>query len=317
MTNELVPINLSPALRQIFTQETPREAIRTRPGRGGRVLLYTDGAYVVRTLNEAFNWNWDFEVDHEEILYVIDRPFEVRCRGKLIIRIGDVTITKMQYGCQPVELLKDGSAPVSLGDAFKGAATDALKKCASLLGIALDLYDSDSDINTANPQQIQQEIKQAKAKPTTTTAATKPHWATIPEDREKAVTILNDRGIPLWALFDRYGVKSFDELDAKPLTDVGKDVLNNTINYWTKANEAQKFFLMIQDITKGYYNHPNHLWQVVGKFDPANKDAQWSAATDHATKSRAEKAAGKAATDQERAEQAIKEIEAITEEMPF
>src|SRR5262249_39960270 len=30
---------------------------------------------------------------------------------------------------------------------YKGAASDALKKCASLLGIALDLYDSDSEIH--------------------------------------------------------------------------------------------------------------------------------------------------------------------------
>ena len=163
MTNEIQPANnISPALAQIMSQETPRDQIRTRPGKGGRVLLYTDGAYVIRTLNEAFAFNWDFEADHEEILYVGERPFEARCRGKLIIRAGDVTITKMQYGSQPIEMLRDGSAPVSLGDAYKGAATDALKKCASLLGIALDLYDSDSEINTANPQQVQREIQQAR-----------------------------------------------------------------------------------------------------------------------------------------------------------
>ena len=190
MSNEIQTTNnsISPALAQIMSQETPREAIRTRPGRGGRVLLYTDGAYVIRTLNEAFKWNWDFETDHEEILWIGERPFEVRCRGKLIIRAGDTTITKMQYGCQPIEMLKDGSAPVSLGDAFKGAATDALKKCASLLGIALDLYDSDSEINTANPQQVQREIQQAKQQAKapvieTPPISSQPHVTTLKTDQ--------------------------------------------------------------------------------------------------------------------------------------
>ena len=165
MTNELTT-NLNNAQLQIFTQTTPKEAIRTRQGRGGRILLYTDGAYVIRTLNEAFGHNWDLEADNEEIFWFNEKPFEAKCRVKLTVRIGDTTITKMQYGCQPIEMLSNGTAPVSIGDALKGAATDGLKKCASLLGIALDLYDSDSPINTANPQQVQKEIAQAKAQAT-------------------------------------------------------------------------------------------------------------------------------------------------------
>lgn len=165
MSNEIVSGKLNQALYQIFTQETPKAEIRTRQGRGGRLLLYTDGAYVIKTLNQAFGWNWDFDTDQAEVLYIGDRPFEVKCRGRLTVRAGDTVIVKTQYGCQPIEMLKDGSAPVSLGDAYKGAATDALKKCASLLGIALDLYDSDSEVNTANPQQLAQEIRQAKQAP--------------------------------------------------------------------------------------------------------------------------------------------------------
>lgn len=135
----------------IISQRTPREEVRMRPGKGGKQLAYVDHAYVTRLLNEAFGWNWDFEVDNEEILHVGERPFEVRCRGRLTVRTPtNQTIIKMQFGCQPIEMQRnDQMMPVSLGDAFKGAASDALKKCASLLGIALDLYDSDSDVNTA------------------------------------------------------------------------------------------------------------------------------------------------------------------------
>lgn len=136
------------ALKRIAGQATPKEEIRWRKGRGGKELPYTDGAYVTRTLNEAFAWDWDFEADNEELLCVGERPFEVKVRGRLTVRLGGQAVTKVQFGCQPIEFLqKDGTTPVSIGDAFKGAATDALKKCASLLGVALDLYDSDSPIH--------------------------------------------------------------------------------------------------------------------------------------------------------------------------
>jgi hypothetical protein len=149
MTTELMTTNaeIVPAVVAaqaiILTQRTPQEAIRWRDGAGRRRLAYVDHAYVTRTLNDAFGWDWDFEADNEELLFNNGVPFEIKCRGRLTVRIGSKTIVKVQFGCQPIEFKRDGSAPVSLGDAYKGAASDALKKCASLLGIALDLYDSD------------------------------------------------------------------------------------------------------------------------------------------------------------------------------
>ncbi len=245
MTNELTTLN--PAQLTIFTQETPKEAIRTRPGRGGRVLLYTDGAFVIRTLNEAFNWHWDFEVDHEEILYVGDRPFETRCRGQLIVWFGDTPVTKMQYGCQQVEMLKDGSAPVSLGDAFKGAATDALKKCASMLGIALDLYDSDSDVNTQNPQQIQREIQQAKQQSkqlpvVVETAKSKPIESTEPPK-----TNLDD-------IIDR----EFDRLVATPLPKMPAQMPPNSPQGLVDAVNSE--------LTQSYYRDIGHAYGAFRKY---------------------------------------------------
>lgn len=135
------------AIRQIIQQKTPDKEIRTRKGRGGMVFKYTDGAYVIRTLNEALGHNWDFEADNEEVINWNGVPFEVRCRGRLTVRLNGQAVTKVQYGSQLIEFVKDRAgqiiAPVSIGDCFKGAATDAMKKCASLLGVALDLYDSD------------------------------------------------------------------------------------------------------------------------------------------------------------------------------
>lgn len=153
MSNELTTksnqeLAISNAQYDVLTQSTPSEEVRLRKGRGNRQFPYTDPAYVIRTLNLAFGWDWDFEADNEEIFYANSRPFEAKVRGRLTVRNGDNVMVKTQYGCQPIEYLKeDADTPVSIGDALKGAASDALKKCASLLGIALDLYDSDSDIN--------------------------------------------------------------------------------------------------------------------------------------------------------------------------
>lgn len=165
MTNQLevtpgMAIAINDAQHQILTQATPTSEIRTRQGKGGRYFPYTDPAYVIRTLNLAFGWDWDFEADNEDIFYANEKPFEAKVRGRLTVRNGDKVIVKVQYGCQPIEYQKNNpDMPVSLGDAYKGAASDALKKCASLLGVALDLYDSDSDINTGRTSDQPQKPK--------------------------------------------------------------------------------------------------------------------------------------------------------------
>lgn len=136
------------AITEIFSQATPKDEIRYREGKGGRSFAYTDSAYVIRTLNKAFQWDWDYVVDNEEVFYFNELPFEVKVRGRLTVRLGGQAVTKTQYGAQMIEYTNAGK-PVSIADAFKGAGSDALKKCASQLGIALDLYDSDSATNQA------------------------------------------------------------------------------------------------------------------------------------------------------------------------
>lgn len=201
------------AQMEILTQSTPTAEIRYRQGRGGRKFLYTDTAYVIRTLNLAFNWNWDFVVDNEDVFYVNERPFEVKCRGRLTVRMGEREITKTQFGCQPIEFLQDKDSPVSVGDAFKGAASDALKKCASLIGIALDLYDSDSDINTGKKPAAQ-----------TGTAHVEPSRATPANGGKKAP----DPMTQYWA-----AVK-----DAKLSTSEGQRILSSVGGDAVKAIDA-------------------------------------------------------------------------------
>jgi hypothetical protein len=49
-------------------------------------------------------------------------------------------IVKMQFGASQVTRDRESKALISLGDDLKAAATDALKKCATFLGVGLHLY---------------------------------------------------------------------------------------------------------------------------------------------------------------------------------
>ncbi len=104
--------------------------IRQRKGRNG-VLDYVEGHNVIHRLNEALDGAWSFEITHHEV-----REDEVLVLGKLSAE----NITKMQFGVSQVTREKGSGALVSLGDDLKAAATDALKKCATFLGVGLHLY---------------------------------------------------------------------------------------------------------------------------------------------------------------------------------
>lgn len=117
-------------------QRTPEQHVRTRKGKGGQDWDYVTGVYVTKVLNYVFGWNWDFEIIKQEI--VAD---QVVTTGKLTVRSpkGD-TIIKNQVGRSDIKIMKDGKKYLDIGNDYKASATDALKKCASMLGIASDIY---------------------------------------------------------------------------------------------------------------------------------------------------------------------------------
>lgn len=104
--------------------------IRQRKGRNG-VLDYVEGHSVVQRLNDALDGQWSFEVVQHDI-----REEEVVVLGRLT---ADGAV-KMSFGASQVTREKGTGQLVSLGDDLKAAATDALKKCATFLGVALHLY---------------------------------------------------------------------------------------------------------------------------------------------------------------------------------
>lgn len=123
-------------------QKTPPQHVHKRKGRGGMEFEYVTGTYMKKCLNYAFGWNWDFEIIEENVYGLESKNGQIVVKGRLTVKneTGEHTITKTQYGGAEVKYLRESKKPMDLGNDFKAAATDALKKCAAELGFASDIY---------------------------------------------------------------------------------------------------------------------------------------------------------------------------------
>ena len=143
--------------RAVLEQPFPKEAIKQRQGSHGEVLDYIEGHVVIQRLNEAFEGRWGFQVVHHDV-----KDEEVIVLG----RFEADGIAKMQFGSsQLTRSRKDGNS-LSLGDDLKAAATDSLKKCATLLGVGLHLYGDNSN-GESSPSVTQREDEGSQPKPPT------------------------------------------------------------------------------------------------------------------------------------------------------
>ena len=123
------------ALTNLVTGVTPKDAIFQRPVGKGVDVAYVPGWWFISQLNALFGYYWDFEIEDQGI-------GENNCwvRGKLTVkdpRTG-LTVTKSSFGGSKLKS-KENSA-IDIGDDLKSASTDALKKAATLFGIASDVY---------------------------------------------------------------------------------------------------------------------------------------------------------------------------------
>jgi hypothetical protein len=117
--------------REILEKPFMPEQIKRRQGTDGDVFDYVEGCAVIQRLNECFEAEWIFEIqDHR----VYDE--EVVVLGKLTAQ----GVAKSQFGKSRITRAKKDNSIISLGDDLKAAATDCLKKCATLFGVGLHLY---------------------------------------------------------------------------------------------------------------------------------------------------------------------------------
>jgi recombination DNA repair RAD52 pathway protein len=126
--------------------KTPAKYRREKPAKGGGKLTYVSGGYVTKVLNLMFGFAWSFEVQEHQFDLDIGH---VVVLGRLSAQVGDTWITKEQFGRADIKFYKDKKLadgrrkPLDVGNDLKAASTDALKKCASLFGIAADVYHAD------------------------------------------------------------------------------------------------------------------------------------------------------------------------------
>ena len=146
---------LTPKQLEFLLKKTPKEYIKTRPGKGGQTWDYVAVSYFIKVLNLMFGWNWSFEVIDEKILKT-----QVIVKGKLTCRTGDIEIVKMQYGRKDIAFRKGSDIPLDIGNDLKASASDSLKKCASLIGIASDIYGKESfrEVKVVDPDKEKDRI---------------------------------------------------------------------------------------------------------------------------------------------------------------
>jgi len=144
----------------VLTRPFSPEQIRQREGRGGTRLDYLETHSVITRLNEAFNGAWSFEV-----LDFKTMEGEIVVHGKLTAG-GQV---KAQFGSADIHRTRgeDGEkgAPISIGDDLKAAASDSLKKCATLFGVGLHLYDKPQAAQQRPAQQPDRRPGQGQTRP--------------------------------------------------------------------------------------------------------------------------------------------------------
>jgi len=127
--------------RSLLEKPFEPEQIRRRQGRNG-MLDYVEGHSMIQRLNDALDGGWSFEITHHEV-----REDEVIVLGKLTAD----SIAKMAFGASEVTREGESGQPVSLGDDLKAASTDALKNCATFLGVGLHLY-ADKPLSGSAPR---------------------------------------------------------------------------------------------------------------------------------------------------------------------
>jgi hypothetical protein len=109
--------------------------------RGGVELRYVTGEQVARRLNEVLGVaGWSFRILGHGINAEADEAWAL---GEIVAEIDGKCVTRQQFGSQKLRRSRSTGAPLDLGFDLKGASTDAMKKCASLLGVGLYLSRKD------------------------------------------------------------------------------------------------------------------------------------------------------------------------------
>ena len=116
---------------QIKDLSQPFDSIKQRKGNFGQTLDYIETSSVIQRLNDVLEGNWSFQIVEFKIV-----EEEVFVKGQLTVG----NIVKQQFGGSQITRKKDSKEIICISDDLKAAASDSLKKCATLFGVGLSLY---------------------------------------------------------------------------------------------------------------------------------------------------------------------------------
>ena len=197
-----MPTNFPELFAALAAPFAPEE-VKSRPGGNGRHLYYVTASTVANRLDEVLGPEaWDFEL----------APWgEGALIGTLVVRLPDGSVLrKSNVG---------GRADMAAGDDdAKSAASDCLKRCATLLGVARYLYQDGvprfvraARVATATPAATVEPV--AEPEPTTTRPTVKPaprdasslyRWL---KDMEKSTGLELIKPLAGWAKLERFPVR--------------------------------------------------------------------------------------------------------------
>jgi Rad52/22 family double-strand break repair protein len=121
---------------EILKRPFPKELHKHREGRDGKKLDYVEVQNYVDRLNEAFAYEWSFELTGREII------------GEQIVvevKLTAAGLTKTGLGGATITRSEGNKTVIALADDFKMAEADALKRACRLLGVGSELYGTEQD----------------------------------------------------------------------------------------------------------------------------------------------------------------------------
>lgn len=148
---------------KLLSKPTPAKEIEIKEDENGVKYKSVKGSYMKRQLNLIFGFNYDFQIVGREFI-----SGETLVHGRLTIHSGNKTIIKEQFGKHNVTYTKNvsgnrtTSSASNIGNAYKSAATDAFKKCASEIGLCWDIYSQEVEEPKKEEPEAQEATEQAQ-----------------------------------------------------------------------------------------------------------------------------------------------------------
>ena len=128
---------LTQAQLGLLAAPTPAKWVKKRQGRGGKTFDYVEINYVVGILNAIFGFDWSVEV-LDKIIDTKSDSIVILVRLNVAFANGK-SINKDAFGGSDIKRTAKGDI-IDLADDLKAAQSDAIKKAASMLGVAWDVY---------------------------------------------------------------------------------------------------------------------------------------------------------------------------------